>query len=144
MIHLSGLKVGGIIALVILSGMSVGSAGTPSRAADPTIPSSQIMAKLRGNDAPARSPLVAPDHRDAGSLELTLKGLVLSDADRGTAIIAHKETQFAVVALDRSKAEPTRVKIGGITLVVADFSATKVTLQTLDGSRSYQVPRPRD
>jgi len=111
--------------------------------ADPTAPG-EALARLLTSAAGA-----APDEAaesvpvaDAPSpRDLRLKGLVIRDADHGTALLSINGGRSYVVSLHRRSLEtaPYRITVGDVEFTVVDFDHSSVTLQDSQTGRRYFV-----
>lgn len=110
---------------------------------DPTMPSRTILERLRG-DQPTASPSAREPSATGGLPKIRLKGLVLSNSNRGTAIIEVDQRLIRLrlerPAVNHSVAPETAIhqlQIGGKEYRVVDFSEHSITLY--DGSRHFVV-----
>jgi len=116
---------------------------------DPTTPSSQITDLLRMHGGALTGPDKLKEHDEnrkgnEPSIDrpvLRLKAIVLRDQDHGTAIISNNEIEIYVITLRRTDLQDTSraLSIGGISLMVKDFSESSVTMQSLDKTQQFII-----
>jgi len=114
---------------------------------DPTSPSSQITDLLMKHGGALTNPEKAYDkdkNEDEPSAKrpvLRLKAIVLRDRDYGTAIISHNDTENYVITLQRTHLldDTHALSIGGVSLLVKEFSESSVTMQSLDNTQQFII-----
>lgn len=116
---------------------------------DPTTPSSQITDLLTMHGGALAVPHNG-ENKDKSKSEdepsimrpvLRLKAIVMRDLDNGTAIISNNDIENYVISLQRSHLQDAAHawSIGGISLIVKEFSELSVTMQTLDNTQQFIV-----
>jgi len=116
---------------------------------DPTTPSSQITDLLMMHGGALTVPSKKEDKNgnesgDEPSIKLPvlrLKAIALRDQDNGTAIISNNNIENYVITLQRSHLQDTShaLSIGGIPMMVKEFSESSVTMQSLDNTQQFII-----
>ncbi len=118
---------------------------------DPTTPSSQITDLLMMHEGALNVQDKGEDKdknekrkEDEPSIKrpvLRLKAIVMRDPDNGTAFISNNDVANYVITLQRTQLQSSAqaLSIGGISLMVKEFSESSVTMQTLDSTQQFIV-----